>query len=72
MIEDKWINIDEAADYLGVKVTTLRSWIKKNTGIPAHKVGKFWRFKCSELDEWVKSNPDSDSGSQNVVKENND
>lgn len=47
--------IDEAVDYLGVKVTTLRSWIKKNTGIPAHKVGKFWRFKCSELDEWIRA-----------------
>jgi excisionase family DNA binding protein len=55
MIDDKWISIDEAADYLGIKVPTLRSWIKKENGVPAHKVGKFWRFKCSELDAWVKS-----------------
>lgn len=55
MLDDKWININEAAEYLGVKVATLRSWIKKENGIPAHKVGKFWKFKCSELDEWVRS-----------------
>ena len=29
--------------------------IKKKNGIPAHKIGKQWKFKCSELDEWVKS-----------------
>lgn len=55
MLDDNWININEAAEYLGVKVATLRSWIKKETGVPAHKVGKFWKFKRSELDEWVRS-----------------
>ena len=52
---DKWINIDEAAEYLGVKPGTIRDWIRKGKGIPAHKIGKQWKFKCSELDEWVKS-----------------
>ena len=37
-MEDKWINTDEAAEYLGVKATTIREWIKKNNGIPAHKL----------------------------------
>ena len=55
IIEDKWINIDEAAEYLGVKATTIREWIKKNNGIPAHKIGRLWKFKKDELDEWVKS-----------------
>ena len=52
---DKWINIDGAAEYLGVKPGTIRDWIRKEKGIPAHKTGKQWKFKCSELDEWVKS-----------------
>ena len=55
IISDNWINIDEAAEYLGVKPVTVRTWIKKNTGIPAHKIGKQWKFKRSELDLWVKS-----------------
>ena len=25
---DKWINIDEAAEYLGVKPGTIRDWIQ--------------------------------------------
>jgi excisionase family DNA binding protein len=53
--EDKWIGIEEAANYLGVNKDTIRNWIKKSKGIPAHKIGKLWKFKISELDDWVKS-----------------
>ena len=28
---------------------------KEDSEIPAHKIGKQWKFKKSELDEWVKS-----------------
>lgn len=52
---DKWISIDEAADYLGVKSSTILEWIKKENGIPAYKIGKQWKFKITELDEWIKS-----------------
>lgn len=51
---DSWISLEDAANYLGVKKETVRSWIKK-TDIPAHKIGKLWKFKKSELDVWVKS-----------------
>lgn len=54
--EDNYINIEDAAAYLGIKPVTLRNWIKKeDTGLPAHKIGKMWKFKKSEIDEWVKS-----------------
>lgn len=52
---EKWIGIEESAEYLGVKPSTVRDWIRKDKGIPARKIGKQWKFKCSELDEWVKS-----------------
>lgn len=52
--EESWVGIPDAAAYLGVTVDTIRNWIKK-TDIPAHKIGKLWKFKKSELDEWVKS-----------------
>ncbi len=54
--KDNYINLDDAAEYLGIKPVTLRNWIKKqDSSIPAHKVGKLWKFKRSELDEWVNS-----------------
>lgn len=55
IIEDRWIGTEEAANYLGVNKDTIRNWIKRDTGIPAHKIGKLWKFKKSELDIWVKS-----------------
>ncbi len=54
ILMDNWIGIEEAANYLGVTKETIRNWIKK-TNIPAHKIGKLWKFKASELDAWVKS-----------------
>lgn len=53
--DDRWIGIEEAANYIGVNRDTIRNWIKKDTGIPAHKIGKLWKFKKFELDQWVKS-----------------
>lgn len=55
LINDKWIGLEEAAEYLGVKPITIREWIRKANGIPAHKIGKQWKFKRSELDAWIKS-----------------
>jgi len=54
--KDNYISLDEAAEYLGIKPVTLRNWIKKeDSNLPAHKVGKLWKFKRSELDVWIKS-----------------
>lgn len=55
VIDDKWIGIEAAAEYLDVNKDSIRNWIKKESGMPAHKIGKQWKFKKSELDEWVKS-----------------
>lgn len=49
---DCWIGIDEAAKYMDVTKDTVRNWIKKDA-IPAHKIGKLWKFKRSELDAWI-------------------
>lgn len=53
-LTDKWCSLEETAEYLGVTKDTIRNWIKK-TDIPAHKIGRLWKFKLTEVDEWVKS-----------------
>ena len=56
IINDNYISLDEAAEYIGIKTVTLRNWVRKTeSGIPAHKVGKLWKFKRSELDAWISS-----------------
>lgn len=52
---DNYISLEEAAKFLDIKPVTLRKWLRGGSDIPAHKIGKQWKFKCSELDAWVKS-----------------
>lgn len=50
---DKYIKIDEVADYLGVRPSTIRAWIKSK-GMPHYRVGgKLLKFKRSEIDKWI-------------------
>jgi DNA binding domain, excisionase family len=51
---ESWVRLEDVAEYLGVNKDTIRNWIKK-TDIPAHKIGRQWKFKLSEVDAWVKS-----------------
>lgn len=53
--EDNYISLEDAAEYLNISPVTLRKWIKQKKNIPAHQVGRLWKFKRSELDAWVKS-----------------
>ena len=59
-IVEKWVSIEEAANHLGVKPVTIRDWIRKGKDIPAHKIGKQWKFRVSELDSWVQSGQSAD------------
>lgn len=51
---EKWSTIDEIAEHIKVHKDTIRVWIKENK-IPAHKIGRQWRFKISEIEDWIKS-----------------
>jgi len=52
-MSEKWSSVEEVAEHLGIKKDTLYKWIKRKD-LPAHKVGRLWKFKLSEIDAWVK------------------
>ena len=52
-IDDHYISLEDAAEYLNIKPVTLRKWIKQKPDLPAHQIGRLWKFKRSEFDEWV-------------------
>lgn len=52
---DTMMTVAEVADYLGFKPTTIYSYIKKGQ-IPVYKASGRWRFKFSEIEEWLKEN----------------
>ena len=53
--DEKYISLEDAAEYLNIQPVTLRKWIKQKKDLPAHQIGRLWKFKCSELDAWVNS-----------------
>ena len=54
-MNDRYLSVAEICTYLGIKRDTVYKWISKKK-LPAHRVGKLWKFKISEVDKWVKSN----------------
>lgn len=54
MTESKWLTLVEICDYLKVSRETILNWINKKN-MPAHKVGRLWRFDVTEVDQWIKS-----------------
>jgi len=49
---ERWMSVTEIAEHLGVSKETVYRWLEKEK-IPAHRVGKLWKFKASEIDDWV-------------------
>lgn len=53
MTDERWHSVDEVAAHLGVARDTVYRWID-HKGLPTHRVGRLWKFKLVEVDEWVK------------------
>jgi excisionase family DNA binding protein len=52
--EERWVSVEDVASHLGVNKDSIYRWIN-NKGLPVHKVGRLFRFKLSEIDEWVRA-----------------
>jgi nitrogen PTS system EIIA component len=52
MVEDSILTIEEVAKYLRVSDRTVYDWAQKGE-IPSGKIGTVWRFKRSEIEQWV-------------------
>ena len=65
---EKWVTLKEIQASLGVGRDTILQWIEKRE-MPAYKVGRLWKFKYSEVDEWVRSGGSDDRKAKCGVKE---
>ena len=50
---EKWVNLEDVAEHLSLSQDTVRTWIKEGK-LPVYKAGKRYKFKISEVDEWVR------------------
>jgi len=49
-VQDRWLSVEELTLHLGIKRDTVYKWITRRN-MPAHKVGRLWKFKREEVDE---------------------
>lgn len=65
---DEILTIEEVAKYLRVSDRTVYDWAQKGE-IPAGKIGTVWRFKKSEIENWVNQKLSSDSSANQQNQE---
>ena len=53
-MEDRWLSVDEIAEYLGISRDTIYTWLNTRD-LPGHRVGRLWKFKRDEVDAWVRA-----------------
>lgn len=66
-MSEPWVKVEEVASHLGVAKDTVYRWVQSR-GLPAHRVGRLWKFKVSDVDAWVRdgkaAEPEADQLSQ--------
>ena len=46
------MTLQEVSEYLKIKERTIYDWVTRGK-IPAFKLGNAWRFRRSELEDWI-------------------
>lgn len=68
-MDDRWLSVDEICTHLGLGRDTIYKWIDRKE-MPAHRVGRLWKFKKDEVDAWVRAGGGKESGPTSVQEEN--
>ena len=68
-VAEPWVSVDEVARHLGVAKDSVYRWIEAK-GLPAHRIGRLWKFKLSEVDVWVRADGAASGSGPNEDREN--
>ena len=58
---DRLLTGQEAADFLRIPRKTLADWEYRRIAPPSFKLGKYRRYRLSELEQWLQSKRDGPS-----------
>lgn len=61
VLPEPWVSVVDAARHLGASKGTIYRWIEAQQ-LPAHRGGRFWKFKLQDVDEWVRAGGAADAG----------
>lgn len=67
MTAERWVSVDQIAEHLGVTRDSIYRWIDRK-GLPAHRVGRLWKFQVSEVDDWVREGGADESPEPGVAQ----
>lgn len=51
---DKWLTVQEVADYLKLSMSSVYKFTQQGK-VPVSRIGNQWRFDREEIDAWVKT-----------------
>ena len=57
--QEPWVSVDAIASHLGVARDSVYRCIERRN-LPAHRIGRLWKFKVSDVDQWVRAGGASD------------
>jgi excisionase family DNA binding protein len=53
-MSEPWVSVEQIAEHLGGTRDSIYRWIDSK-GLPAHRIGRLWKFKISAVDDWVQA-----------------
>ena len=51
---ERWVSLDMICAHLGLSRDTVKKMVV-NQGLPGYHINRKWKFKISEVDEWMHS-----------------
>jgi predicted DNA-binding transcriptional regulator AlpA len=67
--EDRLVDVKELAAYLNLPVKTLYAWRYRREGPPAFRVGRYLRYRWSDVELWIQQRIETTStGSVSVSR----
>ena len=70
VMTEPWVSVEQIAEHLGVTRDSIYRWIDRKA-LPAHRVGRLWKFKVSEVDGWVRAGGANERAEASRVKNGN-
>jgi excisionase family DNA binding protein len=64
---ESWPSLEDVAKHLDVAKDSVYRWID-HRGLPAHKIGRLWKLRLSEVDAWVLAQGADNKGGRKVAR----
>lgn len=64
-VTEHWVSADVIAEHLGVTKDSIYIFIA-NRQMPAHRVGRLWKFQITEVDAWVRGDGATDAAGEKL------